>query len=233
MNDLLKIGERELGVKITESAAEKFDTYYKSVVLYNQNVNLTAITDETEFYVKHFLDSVAAAKYIPKNARAADVGSGAGFPAIPIKIVRDDVDVTMIDALGKRVTFLNSVSEELGLKNVKSLHLRAEDAAKTDLRESFDVVTARAVSELRTLAEYCLPLVKVGGKFISYKSANSDEEIENAKNALNILGGKIEKVVDFRLPVLGDERRLIIIKKVAATPKKYPRGQGKEKKQPL
>ncbi len=233
MKDLVTKGAEQFGIHIDETTAEKFDLYYKSVVSYNEKVNLTAITDETEFCVKHFLDSIAAAKFLPKNAKLVDVGSGAGFPAVPLKIVRGDLSVTMIDALGKRVTFLNSVTEELGLKDIEAIHLRAEDAAKGELRESFDVVTARAVSELRTLAEYCLPLVKIGGRFVSYKSANSDEEIKAAENAIKILGGKIEKIEDFCLPISGEKRRLIVIKKIAATPKKYPRGQGKEKKQPL
>lgn len=233
MKDLVTKGAEHFGIYIDETTAEKFDLYYKSVVSYNEKVNLTAITDETEFCVKHFLDSIAAAKFLSENAKLVDVGSGAGFPAVPLKLIRGDLSVTMIDALGKRVTFLNSVTEELGLKDIRAIHLRAEDAAKGELRESFDVVTARAVSELRTLAEYCLPLVKIGGRFVSYKSANSDEEIKAAENAIKILGGTIEKIDDFWLPISGEKRRLVIIKKIAATPKKYPRGQGKEKKQPL
>lgn len=151
---------------------------------------------------------------------------------MPLKLIRGDLSVTMIDALGKRVTFLNSVTEELGLKDIRAIHLRAEDAAKGELRESFDVVTARAVSELRTLAEYCLPLVKIGGRFVSYKSANSDEEIKAAENAIKILGGTIEKstISGFRFQA---KKKTGHYKKIAATPKKYPRGQGKEKKQPL
>lgn len=233
MKDLVTKGAEHFGIHIDETTAEKFDLYYKSVVSYNEKVNLTAITDKTEFCVKHFLDSITAAKFLPENAKLVDVGSGAGFPAVPLKLIRGDLSVTMIDALGKRVTFLNRVTEELGLKDIRAIHLRAEDAAKGELRESFDVVTARAVSELRTLAEYCLPLVKIGGRFVSYKSANSDEEIKAAENAIKILGGKIEKIDDFYLPISGEKRRLVIIKKIAATPKKYPRGQGKEKKQPL
>ena len=233
MKDLVTKGAEHFGIHIDETTAEKFDLYYKSVISYNEKVNLTAITDEKEFIVKHIVDSISAAKFLPENAKLVDVGSGAGFPAVPLKIVRGDLSVTMIDALGKRVSFLNSVTEELDLKDIRAIHLRAEDAAKGELRESFDVVTARAVSELRTLAEYCLPLVKIGGRFVSYKSANSDEEIKAAENAIKILGGKIEKIDDFCLPISGEKRRLVIIKKIAATPKKYPRGQGKEKKQPL
>ncbi len=233
MKKILSEGAPKLQIELSDKQIEKFVKYYNLVVEYNKNVNLTAITDETEFAIKHFLDSISAEKYIPKNSSVVDVGSGAGFPALPLKLVRDDVSVTMMDALNKRVEFLKLAIKELDVWDVSAIHMRAEDAAKGIFRESFDVAVARAVSELRVLAEYCLPLVKIGGIMIAYKSVNSDEETDAAQNALKILGGKIEKTVDLQLPTSGDMRRLIIIRKVSATPKKYPRGQGKEKKQPL
>ena len=230
--ELLIRGCKALNIDLSAETALKFERYYEAVIDYNRSVNLTAITDRTEFIIKHFLDSLTAAQYIPENASLADIGSGAGFPAIPLKLVRQDVSVTMMDALGKRVSFLQGQIDALGLKNASALHIRAEDAAKGPLRESFDVVTARAVARLNTLAEYALPLVKPGGIFIAYKGGDCDEEQYTAR-ALELLKGRIAQSVKLNLPFSGDGRTLVIIEKTAPTPLKYPRGGGKERKNPL
>lgn len=209
---------------------DKFDAYYKLLVEWNEKINLTAITQHDEVFVKHFEDSLYGTNIIPKNAKLCDVGSGAGFPGIPLAVVREDLCVTLVDSLNKRINFLQTVAEQLNL-NISCIHTRAEDAGKGKLRESFDVVCARAVARLNTLCEYCLPLVKVGGLFLAYKSA-ADEEVQESKNAIKLLGGKIDEIKKFKLSN-GDLRSIIVIKKIAATPSKYPRGKGKERSLPL
>jgi 16S rRNA (guanine(527)-N(7))-methyltransferase RsmG len=228
----IKTNAKLLGVELTDGMVDKFDHYYKMVIEYNQKVNLTAITDEDEFIVKHYLDSISAERFLPKGATVVDIGSGAGFPALPLKIVRDDLKFTLLDALNKRVSFLKLVAEDLQLSGVTCVHCRAEDAGQGVLRATFDVAIARAVADLRTLLEYAIPLLKVGGIFIAYKGGDC-AELNSAENALHLLNCKVVEDYRFTLPVSGDKRSLIVIKKIGETSNRYPRGGGKEKKMPL
>lgn len=224
----------KLNIDLTEEASSLFDTYYKKLVSVNEVMNLTAITEHDEVYNKHFLDSLSIVKAldISKEFTLCDVGSGAGFPSIPLAIVTNNAKVTIIDALNKRIKFLNDLIMDLGLSNVCALHERAEDFAK-EKREFFDVVTARAVARLNVLSELCLPLTKVGGYFIAMKGQSGDEELKEAKKAIDVLGGKFERVVSFELPDNAGVREIIIIKKIKETPKKYPRAFAKIKERPL
>lgn len=221
-----------LDVTITENQNKLFDDYYQNIVLRNKTCNLTSILEETEFVDKHLIDSISGQKFIGKNLKVCDIGAGAGFPSIPLKIVRPDLDFTLIDSLNKRVTFLNDTVKLLGLSNITAYHTRVEDAAKKDFREKFDVVVARAVASLNTLIEYAVPLLKVGGIFIAYKG-NCEEEIIASKNALNKLHAKIIEVENFTLPETDYNRSLVIIKKEAKTDKIYPRNKNKPKLSPL
>jgi len=207
----VQIGEREVSL---------FETYYQNLISWNQKFNLTAITDKKEVAVKHFLDSVIAQKYFPYGATVVDVGSGAGFPAIPLKIVRDDLDITMLEALNKRVNFLQDTLAILDIAG-KALHLRAEDAAYGAMRESFDVATARAVTNTKQLVQYLLPLVKVGGSAVLYKGGDIEEELKEAEGAIKVLGGMVSRVdrVDFA----GMGRSIVVIDKIFTTPTLYPK----------
>lgn len=206
----------------------KFSLYRDYLLEQNKLFNLTAITEPDEVEEKHFIDSLTAYKYVSGNV--ADIGSGAGFPGIPLKILMPENEFTLIDSLNKRVSFLQSVIGLLNLRNVTAVHGRAEDL---DKNRKFDTVVARAVSRLNTLSEYCLPFVKVGGLFIAYKSNDSQEEINEAKYAIKILGGEIEKTETVVLPVSDIQRKLVLIRKIKDCPTSYPRGQNKPKKQPL
>lgn len=211
---------------------EKLDEFKKLLLFYNEKFNLTSITDEKEMLYKHFLDSLAGEFLFPLNAKVCEVGSGAGFPSIVLKIFRDDLSFVLIESTGKKCMFLKEVINNLSLKNVEVLNGRAEDIAKNgDFREKFDCSTARAVAKLNSLSEYCLPFVKKGGNFIAYKG-ESAEEIKEASSALNILGGKIKDVYLYELCGYG-KRSLINIEKVKSTPAAYPRGNGKERSKPL
>lgn len=212
--------------------ADKFQKFKKLLVEQNAVCNLTAILDDEGVVYKHFLDSVVGESFFCHGAEVIEIGSGGGFPSIPLKIVREDLKFTQVESTGKKCRFLELVKTELGLDGMTVLNIRAENGAKDKaFRESFDCACARAVARLNILSEYCLPYVKIGGRFIAYKG-EADSEIEEAKNAIKILGGEIEKTEKFTLPNCG-ERTLICIRKVKATPEKYPRGQGREKKQPL
>lgn len=215
-----------------KSQLEKFSHYYSLLVETNKKFNLTAITEEEEVVVKHFLDSVLPLQEFSQNATVVDVGSGAGFPAIPLKIMRDDLQICMVDSLNKRVNFLNETVNALKLADILAVHARAEDFAKEN-REKFDIATARAVAELNTLVEYLLPLVKIGGQVIIYKSSKLEEEIKNAEKAINVLGGKIESIKFFKIEEYELERNILIIKKIAPTPNKYPRDKNKPKTNPI
>ena len=217
--------------KLINQHRNEFDTYYQELVSYNEKVNLTAITEVNEVFTKHFLDSILSIDAIPMNSKIVDVGTGAGFPSLPIKIVRPDVDLTMVDSLNKRIGFLNILCDKMKIKS-NNVHSRAEDFAKTN-REKFDVAVARAVAKLNTLLEYLLPLVKVGGLVIAYKGANLAEEFMDAEKALNVLGGKVLKSIRFDLPNGHGERHLLIIEKIKPTDKKYPRPQNKPKTDPI
>lgn len=223
---------KNYGYDLTTDQANSFIKYYQLLIEWNEKFNLTTILEFYEVVEKHYIDSCAAIKSIPVNAKYCDIGSGAGFPALPLKIMRPDLDVTMMDSVNKKIGFLNHVIAELGLNNAKALHIRAEEAGQGKMRESFDVVTARAVANLSTLSEYCIPLVKKGGMFIAYK-AQSEEELKAAENAVKILGGKIRTVENFTLGEEKAVRTIIIIDKINNTDKKYPRGKGKERSAPL
>lgn len=212
----------------------RFDKYAEMLVSYNEKVNLTALTSPEDIAEKHFLDSVLPFSDIDiKNgAKIVDVGTGAGFPSCPLKIMRPDLSLTLVDSLNKRVTFLRELSDELSLE-AECIHSRAEDLGQNpDYREAFDIATARAVAKLSVLCEYCLPLVSVGGSFISLKGSKGTEEAKEAENAVKILGGKIVRVHEYSLPS-GDGRTLIEIKKISHTPPKYPRNKGVMTKKPL
>ncbi len=217
-------------IKLSTEQAERFNKLYEFLVEYNKNVNLTAITDFKEIVVKHFIDSVLPFNMIDieENSSFIDVGTGAGFPSIPLMIVRPDLKCTMLEALNKRCVFLEKACELVGVK-ATVVHGRAEDYAK-DRRECFDFATARAVANMSVLSEYCMPYVKVGGKFIALKSVN--EEIERADDAIKILGGKITNISDYKI-TNGDSRRLVVIDKLSHTPTKYPRNPSMIKKKPL
>lgn len=208
-----------------------FESYYNFLIEYNQKVNLTAITQKEEVFVKHFLDSVLAQAEIPVGATVVDVGTGAGFPSLPLKLVREDISLCMVDSLNKRITFLNQLCKLLNVEADK-VHARAEDFALKN-KEVFDVAVARAVAKTNTLVEYLLPLIKVGGKVILYKSGNYEEELKDAEHAIEILGGQINSIKLYNLPKDMGERSLIIIDKIKKTPKTYPRGKNLPKLQPL
>ncbi len=224
----------QLNINLSTDMLNSFNLYYEELIRVNEYMNLTAITEKEEVYLKHFYDSLTIIKAInpTESIKLCDVGSGAGFPSIPLAICYDSVDVTIIDALNKRINFLNELTKKLSLKNVNSIHARAEEYVK-EKREFFDVVTARAVARLNVLAELCLPLVKINGYFIAMKASSANEELEEAKNGINILGGKVEKVIEFNLPNDAGLRQIIVIKKIKETPKKYPRIFNNIKEKPL
>lgn len=225
-----------LGVTLTKEQIDQFLKYYELLVEWNGFMNLTAITDYDEVMKKHFVDSLSLIKTydMSKKVKVIDVGTGAGFPGLALKIAYPNLQVTLLDSLNKRINFLNEVILQLGLTGVETVHGRAEDFAKPDkLRGKFDLCVSRAVANLSTLSEYCLPFVKVGGEFISYKSEKINEEMAVAQKAINILGGKFDRSEEFTLPDSDIYRNLVVIKKVKETPKKYPRKAGLPAKEPI
>lgn len=217
-------------LNLTEEKLNKLNIFYSELIFYNNSFNLTAITEENEVFIKHFLDSIFPEFLIEKNSSVIDIGAGAGFPSIPLKIYRPDLNVTMIDSLNKRVNFLNDVIKKLELENISAFHARAEDFAKTN-RESFDYAVVRAVAKIPTLIEYAFPLLKVGGKLLCYKGGDVEEELKQSENALKILGGVVERVEKFNLE--GNSRTIVLIKKFEHTPSKYPRSKNLPKLKPL
>ncbi len=221
-----------LNINLTEKQLKDLDTYYKMLIEYNSHTNLTRITEEKEVYLKHFYDSLTLIKTINLNNQTLlDVGTGAGFPGLVLKIVFPNLKVVLLDSLNKRITFLNSVIEKLNLKNVTAVHERAEEYALNN-KESFDIVTSRAVANLNMLSELCIPFVKPGGYFIPMK-ADAKDEIKNAQNAIKTLGGVIKDIINFQLPNDTGIRTLIKIEKVSKTSEKYPRKFAEIKKKPL
>lgn len=224
----------KLNVEIDEKKREQFYNYMQILVKWNENINLTAITEPKEVLQKHFIDSLTILPYIEENKTIIDVGTGAGFPGIPVKIAKESTNVVLLDALNKRLNFLNEVINDLELKNIETIHARAEEAGKNkNLRENFDIAVSRAVAPLNILVEYLLPLVKIGGKCICMKGSNIEEEVKNSKKAIDMLGGEIEKIDEFVLPDSDIKRRVIVIKKIKETPNKYPRKPGTPSKEPL
>ncbi len=222
-------------IDIDKKTLELFDRYYELLIFYNEKINLTSITAREDVDIKHFADSIVLLRYTDLSGKhIADIGTGAGFPGIPLKIMCPDCKMVLMDSLGKRVTFLKEVIKELGLTDTVAVHGRAEDLAKDrQYREMFDTVTSRAVSNLRTLSEYCLPFVCVGGKFVSYKSGNIDGELSEGANAISTLGGKVDRIERFVLPLTDHERSLIMIEKTSNTPDRFPRKAGTPLKKPL
>ena len=229
----------QIGIHLEESQMNQFYQYMEMLVETNKVMNLTAITEEKEIVTKHFVDSLSLINVLPelkegKRIRIIDVGTGGGFPGIPLKIAFPSCHITLLDSLQKRVKFLEEVCRQLGLKDIEAIHGRAEDAGqKGDYREGYDCAVSRAVANLSTLSEYCLPFVKVGGVFISYKSGDVEEEAEAAKKAIQILGGKLEEVYPFLLPGTEMKRSFVKIRKVKETGKRYPRKAGTPAKEPL
>lgn len=221
-------------IEITNKQIEQFELYYKLIREWNEKFNLTTILEQKDVIVKHFLDSVLICESLKENTKLIDIGAGAGLPSIPIKILRPDITVVMIDGSNKRITFLNEVIKALGLKNINAMHERCEMLAhKPEYREQFDYCVARAVAESNILAEYCLPFVKLFGFMVSYKSKNISEELERAKNAIEVLGGKLTDIRNTYIEEINAERNLVFIQKKFKTPVKYPRGQNKPRTNPL
>ena len=226
--------KEKVGIELSELQKEQYRKYYDLVVEWNQKINLTAITEEDEFYTKHFFDSISLAFYKDYSniESICDVGSGAGFPSIPLKILYPNLKVTIVDSLNKRIKFLNLVKDELGLTDCNFVHARAEEFGQNkEYRESFEIVTARAVARLNVLAELCLPLVKKDGYFLSLKAQKAEEETKEAINAIKLLGGKLEQDLEFDIE--GEERHILEIRKAKETPNKYPRKAGTPNKKPL
>lgn len=229
-------GLKNLNITLNETQIQQFLKYYELLAEWNKVMNLTAITEYEEVIEKHFIDSLASVKVCDYSGtpKLIDIGTGAGFPGIPLKIAFPEMEIVLLDSLNKRIKFLNHVIEELGLKGIRCIHGRAEDFAKQkDYRESFDFCVSRAVANLSTLSEYCLPYVKTGGMFVPYKSGKIEEELEQAKKAVFVLGGKITDVVKFHLGETDMERSFVVIKKEKKTPGKYPRKAGLPAKEPI
>ena len=225
---------KSIGIELTDSQLNAFETYYDMLIDRNKVMNLTAITEFDEVMDKHFLDSVYLFRSIKLEAdyKLIDIGTGAGFPGIPLKIVFPELKITLLDSLNKRVGFLNDLIEELNLNDIEAIHGRAEDIARNKAyRASYDIAVSRAVANLSTLSEYCLPFVKIGGKFVSYKSGDCADEVDNAKAAIHLLGGKINKIDEFSYS--NNSRSFIVIDKVMNTSSKYPRKAGLPSKKPL
>lgn len=227
----LLLKSNENNIEINNDAINKFYLYMNNLVEWNQKINLTAIKEEKDIIIKHFIDSIVINKYVSGN-KILDIGSGAGFPGIPLKIVNDSLDVTLIDSVNKKVNFMNDSISKLELSNIKAMHVRAEEMAHEKIfREKFDIVVSRAVANMSTLVEYMIPFVKVGGKCLCLKGPNCEEEINSSKNAIRKLGGKIEQVIEYKLE--DNERCLVVINKIKNTEQTYPRKQGKPLKEPL
>lgn len=233
--DLLREGAAEFGISITENEQQKFGQYSRLLLEWNERVNLTAVTEEREIIIKHYLDSLSLGSITDFEGKTLiDVGTGAGFPGIPLKICYEGLNVTLLDSLEKRIRFLNEVINSLSLSGIEAIHGRAEDyGAKADYREKFDYAVARAVAELPVLCEYCLPFVKTGGIFMAMKGPSVENEVKESARAISILGGELEGVRKFVLPFSDYERSVVVIRKCRHTPPGYPRKSGRPTKSPL
>ena len=232
MIEIIKEKFKNYGFDLSDKQAKQFFDYYEFLVSENQKYNLTAITDFNDVVMKHFIDSVLPLNKIKENASVIDVGTGAGFPGVPLKILRPDIKLTLLDSLQKRINFLNQLLKLLGINDVKTIHSRAEDYIKQG-REKFEYALSRAVASVPTLAEYLLPYVKVGGEVLMYKGGGFQEELDIGQKAINISGGKVVNVFNYKLNEIDSQRNIIIIKKFSMTDKKYPRGKNLPKLKPL
>lgn len=227
---------KEQGIDLSEEQIQQFRSYFELLVEWNDKMNLTAITDLPSVYLKHFYDSISAAFHFDFTTveSVCDVGAGAGFPSIPIKICFPHLHVTIVDSLNKRISFLNHLSEQLALDHVQFVHARAEEFGQnTAYRQKFDLVTARAVARLSVLAELCIPIAREGGQFLAMKASSGEDELKDAKKAIEVLGAKLRSKVAFELPVENSERTLYLFDKIKTTPKKYPRKPGTPNKSPI
>ena len=228
--------EKELNknqLTVSKDSYEKYFKYMKNVLEWNTKINVTAVRDEENFIIKHYIDSLVISKYVEGNPRVIDIGTGAGFPGVPVKLYNEDMDITLIDSINKKLNVIRESIKDLDLKNIEIIHSRAEDlAVKEGYRESFDVATTRAVSNLSTILEYMMPFIKVGGIAVCMKGPNYQEELDSARNAIKVLGGKLEIIENFNINT-EYERNIIIIKKVLKTPNKYPRSGNKPLKEPI
>ena len=234
--DILKNGLEDLGISVDDKILNDFNIYREILVDWNQKMNLAGIEDEKEVYIKHFLDSVSAVTngYIKDGVSIIDVGTGAGFPGLPIAILSPDTKVTLLDSLNKRINFLNTVVRELDLKNVTTIHSRAEDGArKPELREQFDVATSRAVANMAVLSEFCMPFVKKNGYFVALKGPSIDEELEGGKNAIKTLGGELKNIIEVEVEGTDLNHNIVEVFKVNKCPKTYPRKAGTINKKPI
>lgn len=223
----------QFGVNLLEEQQNQFYQYMQLLLEWNEKMNLTAITEPQEILTKHFIDSISVVPYIKEGDKILDIGTGAGFPGVPLKIVLPQNSFTLLDSLNKRIHFLQEVVEQLKLENIEAVHGRAEEFCKEDRREGYHIVVSRAVAKLNVLLEYMLPFTKVGGKCICMKALEIEEELEDAKKAIEILGGTIEKVEEITLEDTDITRKLVIVKKIKETPKKYPRKAGTPNKEPI
>ncbi|HBH12806.1 MAG: Ribosomal RNA small subunit methyltransferase G [Clostridiales bacterium 38_11] len=236
MNNQVETLFRQSDIAITTQQINQFLDYEKLILKWNQNINITAITRSRDIYIKHFIDSAVINQYIGNNQPYSmiDVGTGGGFPGIPMKIMDETIQLTLLDSLKKRIAFLQAVVENLELKEVKLMHGRAEDfGSNVDFREKYDVATSRAVASINILAEYCLPFVKIGGVFIALKGENIEDELKNGEKAVKLLGGEVSSVIQYVIPGTDIGRSVVIIKKMDNTPEKYPRKAGTPSRKPL
>lgn len=234
--DTLIEGSKELNIELDDRALESFKTYKSLLQEWNEKIDITTIIEDVEIDIKHFLDSLTPinTQLFEGNKKIIDIGTGGGFPGLPLKIYNGDLKVTLLDSLNKRIKFLDEVINTLKLREIEAIHGRAEELSrKKEYREQYDICISRAVASLDTLSEYCLPFVKVGGHFISMKGPDVEEELKLSRNAINTLGGKVSKVEIIKIPQSDIEHSLIVIEKVQQSPTKYPRGGGKPRKKPL
>lgn len=234
--DILAKGLCDLGIDVNDKMLDNLKVYRDMLADWNQHMNLTGIVEEKEVYIKHFLDSISAVKngYIKNGMSLIDVGTGAGFPGLPLRICLENLEVTLLDSLNKRINFLQEVSKSVGIDNIEYIHGRAEDFGKSEeYREKYDVATARAVAGLPVLMEFCIPFIKVGGHFVCLKGPNANLELEESKAAMEVLGVEFIEKIDVKLPESDLNHNILVFKKVKNTPEKYPRKAGKPSKNPI